>query len=186
MPFLTEEIWQILEKRTPKQALIIASWPEIKSFDHSILKGFEFTSEVISGIRTIRKEKNIAFKNPIDLIVLNNESQVKDFNSVISKLGNIKSLTYTTTSVDNALSFRVKSNEYFIPANEAIDVEAEILKLEDELKYTEGFLKSVRKKLSNERFVSGAPEQVVASEKKKDADAVAKIETLKSSLINLK
>lgn len=186
MPFLTEEIWQILEKRTPKQALIIASWPEIKSFDHSILEGFEFTSEVVSGIRTIRKEKNIAFKNPIDLFVLNNESQVKDFNSVISKLGNIKSLTYTTTSVDNALSFRVKSNEYFIPANEAIDVEAEILKLEVELKYTEGFLKSVRKKLSNERFVSGAPEQVVASEKKKDADAVAKIETLKSSLINLK
>ncbi len=117
---------------------------------------------------------------------MNNESQVKNFDSVISKLGNITSLTYTTTSVDNALSFRVKSNEYFIPANDAIDVEAEILKLEDELKYTEGFLKSVRKKLSNERFVSGAPEQVVASEKKKDADAVAKIETLKASLINLK
>ena len=186
MPFLTEEIWQTLEKRTPKQALIISSWPEIKSYDHSILEGFEFTSEVVSGIRSIRKEKNIAFKNPIDLLVLNNESQVKNFDSVISKLGNITSLTYTTTSVDNALSFRVKSNEYFIPANDAIDVEAEILKLEDELKYTEGFLKSVRKKLSNERFVSGAPEQVVASEKKKDADAVAKIETLKASLINLK
>ena len=186
MPFLTEEIWQTLEKRTPKQALIISSWPELKSYDHSILEGFEFTSEVVSGIRSIRKEKNIAFKNPIDLLVLNNESQVKNFDSVISKLGNITSLTYTTTSVDNALSFRVKSNEYFIPANDAIDVEAEILKLEDELKYTEGFLKSVRKKLSNERFVSGAPEQVVASEKKKDADAVAKIETLKASLINLK
>ena len=186
MPFLTEEIWQILEKRTPEQALIIASWPEIKSYDHSILEDFEFTAEVVSGIRTIRKEKNIAFKNPIDLLVMNNESQVKDFDSVISKLGNITSLTYTTNSVDNALSFRVKSNEYFIPANDAIDVEAEILKLEDELKYTEGFLKSVQKKLSNERFVSGAPEQVVASEKKKESDAVAKIETLKASLINLK
>ncbi|MGY8924718.1 MAG: class I tRNA ligase family protein, partial [Flavobacteriales bacterium] len=186
MPFLTEEIWQILEKRTPEQALIIASWPEIKSYDHSILEDFEFTAEVVSGIRTIRKEKNIAFKNPIDLLVMNNESQVKDFDSVIYKLGNITSLTYTTNSVDNALSFRVKSNEYFIPANDAIDVEAEILKLEDELKYTEGFLKSVQKKLSNERFVSGAPEQVVASEKKKESDAVAKIETLKASLINLK
>ena len=186
MPFLTEEIWQILDNRTPEQALIIAAWPEIKTYDHTILDGFEFAAEVVSGVRTIRKEKNIAFKNPIDLLVLNNESQIKDFDSVISKLGNITSLTYTTTSVDNALSFRVKSNEYFIPANDAIDIEAEILKLEDELKYTEGFLKSVQKKLSNERFVSGAPEQVVASEKKKESDAVAKIETLKASLTNLK
>ena len=186
MPFLTEEIWQILDNRTPEQALIIAAWPEIKTYDHTILDGFEFAAEVVSGVRTIRKEKNIAFKNPIDLLVLNNESQIKDFDSVISKLGNITSLTYTTTSVDNALSFRVKSNEYFIPANDAIDIEAEILKLEDELKYTEGFLKSVQKKLLNERFVSGAPEQVVASEKKKESDAVAKIETLKASLTNLK
>jgi len=186
MPFLTEEIWQILDNRTPEQALIIAAWPEIKTYDHTILDGFEFAAEVVSGVRTIRKEKNIAFKNPIDLLVLNNESQIKDFDSVISKLGNITSLTYTATSVDNALSFRVKSNEYFIPANDAIDIEAEILKLEDELKYTEGFLKSVQKKLLNERFVSGAPEQVVASEKKKESDAVAKIETLKASLTNLK
>ena len=185
MPFLTEEIWQILENRTPDQALIIASWPEIKTYDHTILEGFEFAAEVVSGIRTIRKEKNIAFKNPIDLLVLNNESQIKGFDAVISKLGNITSLTYTTVSVDNSLSFRVKSNEYFIPANDAIDVEAEISKLEEELKYTEGFLKSVRKKLSNERFVSGAPEQVVASEKKKESDAVAKIETLRASLMNL-
>jgi valyl-tRNA synthetase len=186
MPFLTEEIWQILEKRTPGQALIVASWPEIKPYDHSILESFEFTAEVVSGIRTVRKEKNIPFKNPIDLLVLNNESQVKDFDSLISKLGNITSLSYTTSPVDNALSFRVKSNEYFIPANDAIDIDAEILKIEHELKYTEGFLKSVQKKLSNKRFVLGAPEQVVSSEKKKEMDAVAKIETLKASLINLK
>ena len=188
MPFLTEEIWQLLDKRTPDQALIIASWPEIKSVDSNLLEGFKFASEVVSGIRTIRKEKNIAFKNTIDLVVLNNESQVKDFDAIISKLGNIANLTYTRSSVDvvNALSFRVKSNEYFIPANDAIDVESEIKKLEEELNYTEGFLKSVQKKLSNERFVSGAPEQVVASEKKKEADAIAKIETLKTSLISLR
>jgi valyl-tRNA synthetase len=186
MPFLTEEIWQILEKRTPGQALIVASWPEIKPYDHSILESFEFTAEVVSGIRTVRKEKNIPFKNPIDLLVLNNESQAKDFDSLISKLGNITSLSYTTSPVDNALSFRVKSNEYFIPANDAIDIDAEILKIEHELKYTEGFLKSVQKKLSNKRFVLGAPEKVVSSEKKKEMDAVAKIETLKASLINLK
>ncbi len=186
MPFLTEEIWQYLKKRTPEQALIVASWPEQKPYDQAMLDGFEFASDVVSGIRTIRKEKNIAFKNTIEFLVLNNESQTKEFDAIISKLGNISNLNYTTVTVENALSFRVKSNEYFIPANDTIDVAAEISKLEDELKYTEGFLKSVQKKLSNERFVSGAPEQVVASEKKKEADAVAKIETLKASLKNLK
>ena len=186
MPFLSEEIWQHLEKRTPEQALIVASWPEQKSFDSAILEGFEFASDVVSGIRTIRKEKNIAFKNTIEFLALNNESQTKDFDAIILKLGNISELTYTTKTVENALSFRVKSNEYFIPANDTIDVAAELLKLEEELSYTEGFLKSVQKKLSNERFVSGAPEQVVASEEKKEADAIAKIETLKASLKNLK
>jgi len=186
MPFLTEEIWQFLEKRTPEKALIVASWPEQKPYDQTLLNGFEFASDVVSGIRTIRKEKNIAFKNTIELLVLNKESQTKDFDAIITKLGNISNLTYTNETVENALSFRVKSNEYFIPANDTIDVAAELLKLEEELKYTEGFLKSVQKKLSNERFVSGAPEQVVASEKKKEADAIAKIDTLKASLKNLK
>ena len=186
MPFLTEEIWQYLEERTPEQALIVASWPELKPYDSTILEGFEFASDVVSGIRTIRKEKNIAFKNTIEFSVLNNESQTKGFDAIISKLGNISNLTYTTEAVENALSFRVKSNEYFIPANDTIDVAAEISKLKEELKYTEGFLNSVRKKLSNERFVAGAPEQVVASEKKKEADAIAKIETLQASLKNLK
>jgi valyl-tRNA synthetase len=175
-----------LEERTPEQALIVASWPELKPYDSEMLEGFEFASDVVSGIRTIRKEKNIAFKNTIEFLILNNESQTKDFDAIISKLGNISNLSYTTETVENALSFRVKSNEYFIPANDTIDVAAEILKLEEELKYTEGFLKSVQKKLSNERFVAGAPEQVVASEKKKEADAVAKIETLNASLKNLK
>ena len=186
MPFLTEEIWQFLATRTPEQALIVASWPELKPYDQTILEGFDFASDVVSGIRTLRKEKNIAFKNSIELVVLNKASQTKNFDAIISKLGNISNLEYTTQTVENALSFRVKSNEYFIPANTAIDVGAERSKLEQELQYTEGFLKSVQKKLSNERFVSGAPEQVVASEKKKEADAVAKIETLKASLKNLK
>ena len=186
MPFLSEEIWQYLDERSPEQALIVASWPEAKSYDQSLLEGFEFAAEVVSGIRTIRKEKNIAFKNTIEFLALNNESQTKDFDAIILKLGNISELTYTTKTVENALSFRVKSNEYFIPANDTIDVAAELLKLEEELSYTEGFLKSVQKKLSNERFVSGAPEQVVASEKKKEADAIAKIEILKASLKNLK
>ena len=105
---------------------------------------------------------------------------------IIKKLGNIDKLTYTRAKVDGALSFRVKSNEYYIPiSSDNINVEDEINKLKEELDYTEGFLRSVQKKLSNERFVNNAPEQVVANEKKKEADALAKIETLKSSLASL-
>ncbi len=117
---------------------------------------------------------------------LNNENSSDSFNSVIEKLGNVSELKYVDKQVEGTLSFRVKSNEYFIPIEGAIDVEAEIAKLEEELKYTEGFLKSVEKKLSNERFVNNAPESVVAVEKAKQADAQAKIETIKASLNALK
>ncbi|AXO81366.1 valine--tRNA ligase [Olleya aquimaris] len=186
MPFLTEEIWQYIAERTPEEALIVAKWPEAKAVNKEIVSQFEFVSEVISGIRTVRKEKNIAFKDAIGFSVINNENSNTDFDAVIAKLGNLESIDYVSEAVEGALTFRVKSNEYFIPMEGAIDVEAEIKKLTEELNYTEGFLKSVQKKLSNERFVAGAPEQVVASEKKKEADALAKIETLKSSLSNLK
>lgn len=185
MPFLTEEIWQHIAKRSPKEALIISSWPEGKPVNNTIINQFDFASEVISGIRTIRKQKNIAFKDTIELFVLNNENASNAFDLVITKLGNIANLSYTDVKVDGALTFRVKSNEYFVPMQGSIDIEAEITKLTEELSYIEGFLKSVQKKLSNERFVAGAPEQVVASEKKKEADALAKIETIKASLASL-
>lgn len=185
MPFLTEEIWQHIENRTPEQALIIAAYPEVVSFDEKIISDFEFASEVISGIRKIRKDKNIAFKEQIELSVLDNEKRSTTFNSLIEKLGNATPMTVVEAAVEGALSFRIKSNEYFIPISGNIDVAAETAKLEEELKYTEGFLKSVQKKLSNERFVNNAPEQVIANERKKEADALAKIETLKASLKNL-
>lgn len=186
MPFLTEDIWQYISKRSPEDALIVAKWPEAKPVNKEIISQFEFASEVISGIRTVRKEKNISFKDAIGFSVINNENSNSDFDAVIAKLGNLESIEYVNEPVEGALTFRVKSNEYFIPMEGAIDVEAEIKKLTEELNYTKGFLKSVQKKLSNERFVAGAPEQVVAAEKKKEADALAKIETLKSSLSNLK
>ncbi len=185
MPFLTEEIWQHITDRTPEEALIIAKWPETKNVDATLIKDFDFASEVISGIRTIRKQKNIAFKDAIELSVLDSENASKSFDTVITKLGNISALTYTEEKVEGALTFRVKSNEYFVPMQGTIDVDAEIKKLTEELSYAEGFLRSVQKKLSNERFVAGAPEQVVASEKKKEADALAKIDTLKASLASL-
>ena len=186
MPFLTEEIWQYIAERSPEEALIVAKWPEAKPVNQELISQFEFASEVISGIRTVRKEKNIAFKDAIGFSVINNENSNKNFDSVIAKLGNLEAIEYVNEPVEGALTFRVKSNEYFIPMDGAIDVEAEIVKLTEELKYTEGFLKSVQKKLSNERFVAGAPEQVIANERNKEADALAKIETLKSSLASLK
>ncbi|WP_203257868.1 valine--tRNA ligase [Hyunsoonleella ulvae] len=185
MPFITEEIWQLISERTPEEALIVAKWPELKSTNESLISEFDFAADVISGIRTIRKEKNIAFKDTIALSVINNENIANTFDAVIKKLGNLEDIAYVSEAIEGALTYRVKSNEYFIPMAGAIDVEAEIKKLTDELNYTEGFLKSVQKKLSNERFVNNAPELVVASEKKKEADALAKIETLKASLASL-
>ena len=185
MPFVTEEIWQEITTRKPEEALIIAKWPEEKEFDVAVIKEFTHAAEVIAGVRKIRKDKNISFKNEIELSVLNNEDTARTFDPVISKMGNISNLEYVNSSVDGALSFRVRSNEYFIPIVGAIDVEAEKKKIEEELNYTQGFLKSVEKKLSNERFVNNAPEKVVAIEKAKKADAEAKIEALKASLENL-
>jgi len=186
MPFLTEEIWQYIDDRTPEQALIVAKWPESTSFDQDLIEEFVFASDVISGIRSIRKEKNISFKESIAFSVLNNENVKNTFDNIIKKLGNLEGVNYVNEAVEEAITFRVKSNEYFIHIAGAINIDDEIKKLTEELNYTEGFLKSVQKKLSNERFVSGAPEQVVASEKKKEADALAKIETLKASLGSLK
>jgi valyl-tRNA synthetase len=186
MPFLSEEIWQYISERTPNEALIVSKWPEVKAIDETLITEFEFASEVISGIRNIRKQKNIAFKDAIGFSVINNEKASATFNGIIAKLGNLESIEDTSETIEGALTFRVKSNEYFIPMVGAIDVDAEIKKLTEELNYTQGFLKSVQKKLSNERFVAGAPEQVVASEKKKEADALAKMETLKASLASLR
>jgi len=186
MPFLTEEIWQLLSERTPDEALIISIWPEMKSFNAQLISDFENTIEVISGIRTIRKEKNIPFKDVIELKVINNDAASTYFDSVVTKLGNITTLKYVSNKVDGALSFRVKSNEYFIPITGNIDIAAEMEKLTTELVYTQGFLKSVQSKLSNEKFVAGAPEKVLANERQKEADAFAKIETLEQSLEGLK
>ncbi len=186
MPFLTEEIWQFITERTSEEALIIAKYPEQKEFNTTIIADFEFATGVVSGIRTIRKEKNISFKDEVELFVVDAEQNSKEFDVVIQKLTNTSAINYVSEKVDGA-SFRVKSNEYFVPISAAnIDVEAEIKKLEVELKRAEGFLFGITKKLSNERFVANAPEKVIALERKKEADTLAKIETIKSSLASLK
>ena len=186
MPFLSEEIWQFIAPRTKEEALIIAKYPAQKEFDEQIINDFNFTSDIISGVRTIRKDKNISFKDPINLFVVAQDQSSKRFDMVIQKLTNIEEINYVSEKVEGA-SFRVKSNEYFVPISiENIDIEAEIKKLDAELKRAEGFLFGIKKKLSNERFVSNAPEQVIKIERKKEADTEAKIETIKRSLSSLK
>jgi valyl-tRNA synthetase len=186
MPFLTEEVWQYMAERTPESALIVSAWPERGSYDPALLKGFEFTKEVISGIRTIRKEKSIPFREAVALYVIDEEGVDRNWDVLIRKLANTSEITYCGEAPEGALSFRVKSNEYYVPLAGSVDLEAEIQKIEEELNYTRGFLVSVQKKLSNQRFVDNAPEQVVDMERKKAADAEAKIETLEKSLANLK
>jgi len=185
MPFLSEEIWQRISERRPSEALVIASWPEIESYDPEQIKTFDLAAEVISGIRNIRKEKNIPLKETLELSVLNKEGITEDLDVVIKKLANVEPITSVHTAVDGALSFRVRSNEYFVPVAGTLDVDAEIKKIREELSYTKGFLQSVNKKLANDRFVNNAPEKVVAIEKKKAEDAEAKIETLEKSLSSL-
>ncbi|MCK0191360.1 valine--tRNA ligase [Arenibacter sp. F20364] len=186
MPFLTEEVWQHIAERTPEQALVIAKWPNVQPINEELIEGFNFASDVIAGIRTIRKEKNIPMKDYLELAVLNDGGISKDWDVVIAKLTNLSTIDYIDNAVDGALTFRVKSNEYFVPMVGAIDIGAEIKKLEEELEYIKGFLVSVRKKLSNERFVSNAPAQVIDLERQKEADAIAKIDTLEKSLASLK
>ena len=185
MPFLTEEVWQHMDKRTTKEALIVSDWPEVGEMNGPLINAFDFAAQVIAGVRTIRKEKNIPQKESLELLVLNAEETSGQMDAIITKLGNLSKLETVDEGLDGALTFRVKSNEYFIPISGNIDIEAEIKKITEELKYTRGFLQSVQKKLSNERFVSNAPEKVVAMEKKKAADAEAKIETLEKSLASL-
>jgi valyl-tRNA synthetase len=186
MPFLTEEIWQTIAVREKEDALIIGEWPKSKAFDFNVIEEFNKTMEVISGIRTIRKEKNIAFKDAIELKVLQTTEPNKHFDCIIQKLGNCEIIEYVAENVEGAISFRANTEEYFIPLTGNIDVAAEIEKLTQELLYNQGFLKSVQAKLSNEKFVASAPEKVIEMERKKESDALSKIETLMQSISNLK
>ena len=185
MPFISEEIWSLISERTSEERLIVASWPIETDIDAKILADEKFAAEVISGIRTIRKEKNIPNKDQIELFVKRNETIDQSFDSVITKLGNLSVLNYVDKKVDGALSFRVKSNEYYVPLSGSINIEEEIATLTQELEYTKGFLNSVMKKLSNERFVNNAPEQVIANERKKQSDAEAKIKTIQEQLSDI-
>ena len=182
MPFLTEELWHFIRPRKENEALILSSWPTSNTFDQEIIDSFEYAKEVIASIRNFRKDKNISIKEKVTVYITNSIVKLP-FEASIFKLGLLEGLYYENTP-DESLggSFRVDKLEFFIPTKVTEDPEAEKEKLIAELKYTKGFLDSVKKKLSNERFVENAPEQVISIERKKAADANDKISMLEKSL----
>ncbi|WP_346862115.1 valine--tRNA ligase [uncultured Draconibacterium sp.] len=187
MPFITEEIWQLLEERSEGESIMISQLPKAGEYDKELLATFEDVKEAVSGIRKIRKDKNIAFKDTIELSAQKGDKGFDEtYNSILIKLGNLSELTLVDEEVKGAASFRVKSSNFYIPLEGFIDVEEELKKLEEELKYTKGFLTSVMKKLGNERFVNNAPEAVVAKEKEKQADAESKIKVLEERIASMK
>ena len=186
MPFISEELWQSMKKRNNDEALVVSNWPENNKYDNTIIEEFKFISEVITSIRSVRKKQNISFKESIELSVLNKEKFITKYDSIIKKLCNINIFTYVDGEINDAISFRVKTNTYFIPTSTNFNAQEEIKKIKNELDYNVGFLNSVEKKLSNKRFVDNAPENVIEIEKKKKSDAMAKIQLLRESLDKLK
>lgn len=183
MPFITEELWHELKDREDKDCLIVAAYPVVKGYDSEVLKNFELAQEVITGIRNIRNTKQIPLKNSLDLFVrTSNTILYEQFEGVIGKLANIKSLTFVADIPEKALSFLVKTDELFVPIGDLLDADKEKEGMQKELDYLKGFLVSVEKKLSNEKFVQNAKPEVLLNEQNKKADAEAKIKALEKGL----
>jgi valyl-tRNA synthetase len=187
MPFITEEIWQMLSERKQDESIMVSQMPVMLQADETLNSNFEDVKESITGIRNIRKSNNISFKDEIELFV--NEGSKgyhPKYNPVLTKMGSLSKIETIKEDIKGAVSFSVKTSGFFIDLGDQVDVEAELKKLEEELKYTKGFLIGVSKKLSNERFVNNAPEKVVELERKKQADAEDKIKALEERIAALK
>ncbi|MBF6597617.1 MAG: valine--tRNA ligase [Fermentimonas sp.] len=184
MPFITEELWQALYKREENESIMVALQPAgEKLLDSHLLKDIEQVKHIISGIRTIRLDKNIPNKEELVLEIVGEYNN--SFSSVIAKMCNLSAITIVSEKQSGAAGFLVGTTEFTIPLQENIDIESELIKLETELKYTEGFLNSVLKKLSNERFVQNAKPEIVEIERNKQADAESKIALLKENIASL-
>ena len=184
-PFISEEIWQLIEKRKESTFIVNEKWPDFKNVDNNILEEFIIFKDVVSGIRNVRKHNNIASKVLLDLKLKVNNEWKNQFNSLIIKLGNIAEIEEVDESIKGSNSFVVNNNEFFIPFNKGIDVEAEMVKVRTELEDKKGFLKSVMAKVNNEKFMSNAPEKVVQLELKKKNDAESQIKILEDRLTEL-
>ena len=183
MPFITEEMWDILrERKSPQDRVVIAPWPLVVSYETELIKGFSRATDLVSQVRNIRKQNNIPNKIAVDLFIRNDEKSDSEFYPLLKKLANIETCYRNEDMPAEAFTFVLGRAEYAVPYGEEVDVEGQVDKMREELKYTRGFLKSVQGKLSNEKFVKGAPEQVVEMEKNKEADALAKIALIEEKL----
>lgn len=184
MPFITEELWQALEQRKTGESIMMAQMPKAEATDAAFLDAFEISKEIVSNVRTIRLQKNIPNKEQLTLQVLGPHDA--QFNAVIMKMCSLSEIQTTNEKSAGSTSFLVRTTEYSVPLGSLIDKAAEIAKLEEELKYQEGFLASVMKKLDNQSFVCRAPAKVIEMERKKQADAENKINSIKESIAALK
>ena len=184
MPFITEELWQALETRQAGESIMVQLMPKANAVNEKLMADFEKTKEIIAGIRTIRLQKNIPNKESLQLQIIGGHNA--DFDAVISKLCNLESLGKVTEKSPNAVSFLSGTTEYAVPMGSLINAEEEIRKMEDEIVYLEGFIQSVMKKLSNERFVQNAKPEIVEIERKKLSDAESKIASLKESIAGMR
>ena len=183
MPFISEELWQNMAERKNGETIMTQRYPQAHAYDADFISAFEIASEAVAGLRNVRQSKNISPREALKLIIKGDFPQ--DVLPVVSKLGNVSSYSEDAQNLTSAARFMVGTIEFYVPLEGFINVEEEISKLKAELEYQEKFLSSVRRKLSNERFISGAPEAVVAIERKKESDSLSKIETIKSSLAAL-
>ena len=184
-PFVAEELYHALRERQTGDDIVIAQWPVSQEVNLLPLQQFAFNEKVITQIRNIRKQNNIATKVKLELYIKADSSRATDADSILVKMGNLSVLQYVQEKVAQSNSFIVDGIEFFVPFGEQIDLEAEKKKIEEELHYTKGFLKSVQSKLQNEKFMAGAPDAVVANERNKEADALNKIAILEEKLKSL-
>ena len=182
MPFITEEIWHLIKERDAKDCIIVAEWPAVKSdLDKKQLAEFEVSKELVAMVRNVRAQKQLSPKEKLEVIE-KSEATRSYFDSTIIKLANLSAFSYTKDKVEGAFSFQIKTTEFYIPLAQNLNKEDEIERLTKELDYNKGFLKSVQIKLSNEKFVANAKPEIIASERKKESDALSKIKTLEEQL----
>jgi valyl-tRNA synthetase len=182
MPFITEELWHLIEDRNENDCIIIAQWPSEGKIDESILSGFAHASEVIQQIRNIRNQKGLSPKEQLQLSIKTGAINNQQFDAIIKKSANLSAIELVDDKPQAALNFMIGTVEYYVPLAQSIDVNAEKAKYEEELKYLKGFLESVNKKLSNEKFVANAKPEVIANERKKMDDAQTKIKMVEEQM----
>jgi valyl-tRNA synthetase len=185
MPFISEEIWHAISDRETGNDLIVARWPACKSFDEDVLQQAELLFEIISQIRNIRNTNQLSLKEKLPLVINGNESDFQELGGSLIKMAKLSKVDYSSNKPDQCYSFVIKSSEFYIETSTTIDADVERESLQKELRYTRGFLDSVVKKLSNERFASNAPAKVIEAEQNKKADAEAKIKVLEEGLAKL-